>query len=231
MSDFLYTRQDLREWVQSQLSVGAGSTQFTPTRINMEINNAYILWACSKYNWKPLERAKTTSTKANSFYYDYPANFKLESISRLEISGKKYDKKDYDDFLQYKIDNPNDTNKRIFANHETFFFVFPTPATDGVNNLDIWGFIVPNVSDARAKPLTLDTDKTIFSDSAPEVNLAIVKQTLALLKPKAKDKKEGQIEDVEAAGILATAFNKTLGNKQTEQQLNNPMFSHTDFLK
>ncbi len=219
---------EIIQWVQSQLSVTGTSTQFTLTRIKAEINFAYI-WACSKFNWKKLERAKTTSTIAGAFYYDYPPNFRSESIFRLEIDGKPYDKKDYDDFLEYKRNYPTDTSTRIFANHESFVFVFPTPAANGVNNLDMWGYIIPNSTDARAKLLVADGDKTIFSDSEPEGNLAIAKQALAVLQAKGKDKKTGQIEDAEALGKLASIYNKIVGSRQTEQQLNQPIFDPPDF--
>ncbi len=223
MSDYLSTRQDIREWIQSQLSVGAGSSQFTPTRVNIEINNAY-LWACSKFNWKNLERTKSTSTKAGLDYYDYPPKFRLESINRLEIDGLPYNKKDYDDFLEYRRINPTDTSKRIFANHDSFYFVFPTPTADGNKNLDVRGFENPN-------PMALDTDKTIFSDSDPDANRAIAKQALATLKAKGKDKKQGQIEDAEALNILASIYNKALGSRQTEQQLDQPAFDVPDYFK
>lgn len=215
-------RQDIRKWIQSQLSVSETSTQFTPTRINDEINNAY-LWACSKFDWPKLSNAKVTSTIANCEYYDYPSTWRSESIKRLEIDGEPYAKKEFDDFLEYKRNYPTDTSKKIFANHDSYYFAFPTPMTNGVNNIDIYGFKNPTL-------LTADADKTIFSDSEPEANRAIAKQALAVLQAKGKDKKTGQIEDAEALGILATVYNKILGYRQTEQQLNQPLFDVPDFL-
>jgi len=154
------TFQDMYEWVQSQLSVTSSSTFFTLTRIKAEINNSYF-WASSLFNWPQLEDAKKTSTIAGQDYYDTPSIFRPDSIYRIEIDGEKYEPKSFEDFLDYRIENPNQTGEKIFANHGMQFFVFPTPTADGSYNISVWGL-------KTVSTLSNNNDTTIFYNGSVE---------------------------------------------------------------
>lgn len=214
------TFQEMYTELQSRLSVTENSTFYTLTRVKSAINNSY-LWAVALFIWPATQKAKTTSTVANQYYYDNPAGFRTDSIYRVEIDGLEYDPKSFEDFLDYRRDNPKNT-KRIFASHGKQFFVFPTPTADGDSNMDVWG-------QEAVTTLSADGDKTIFSDSEPEGNEAIVKQALSVLQAKGKDKKTGQIEDAEAKQILATIYSKQLSQKQKYQRLDHPKFDVPDY--
>ena len=206
--------------VQSDLSVTSSSTFYTLARIKSTINDAY-LWAGGLFLWPATRKAKTTSTVASQYYYDYPSSFRPDSIWRVEIDGEKFDPKSYEDYLDYKIENPSDDTP-IFASFGKQFFVFPTPTASGTNNLDIWG-------QENVTLLSSDDDKTIFSDSFPEGNEAVCKQALAVLQAKGKDKKTGQVEDAEAKGILATIYGQILKQQQKYQRLDHAFLDVPDF--
>lgn len=203
------------EGLQSRLSVTSSSTFYTLTRVKSAINDAYI-WAGGLFLWPATRKAKTTSTQEDQYYYDYPVGFKTDSVFRIDIDGQEYDPKSFEDFLDYRRDNPTST-KRIFASYGKQYFIFPTPTADGSNNLDVWGH-------EAVTTLSADGDKTIFSDSEPEGNEAIVKQALAVLQAKGKDKKLGQVEDAEAKQILAAIYSKQLAQQQKYQRLDHPKF-------
>ena len=210
-------------WVQSQLSVTSSSTFYTLTLIKSEINNTY-LWATSLFNWPQLEDAKKTSTVVNQDYYDYPSVWRPDSCFRLEIDNEKYDPKSFEDFLDYRLDNANETGTLIFANHGTQFWVFPTPTANGTNNLSAWGFKNPTA-------LSADADTTIFSSVDPTGNTAVCKQALAVLQAKGKDKKTSQVEDAEAKSILSTIYSKIASQQQKFQRLDHPKFDVPDYFR
>lgn len=219
MNDF----QSMYQWVQHQLSVTSSSTFYTLENIKKEINYAYF-WASSLFHWPQLEDAKKTSTMAGQDYYDTPTTFQPDSIYRLEIDDEKYKPKSFEDLLDYRLENPNDKDTKIFANHGMQFFVFPTPITDGNNNMSVWGLkTVENLSN--------DSDRTIFSDYDPLGNTAICKQALSSLLAKGKNKKTGQVEDAEAKNILATIYAKIARQQQKYQRLDHPFFEVPDFYR
>jgi hypothetical protein len=217
MQDF----EDMYTWVLSQLSASSSSTFYTLTIVKAEINYAYV-WAASLFNWPQLEDAKKTSTVASQDYYDTPSTFKPDSIYRMEIDDEKYDPKNFEDFLDYRIDNSTETDTLIFANHGMQFFVFPTPTSSGTNNMSAWGYTTVDT-------LVNTTDKTIFSDYDPAGNQAVCKQALASLQAKGKDKKTGQVEDAEAKSMLSIIYSKIASQQQKYQRLDHPKFEVPDY--
>src|ERR1035437_1323814 len=104
----MINRQDIETELQARLMIANNSVQFSTARITKLVQDAN-LWAGTLYFWPPLMRARIFSSKPNTQslnydYYDYPVDFLQNSVSRLYIGGKKYDKKAYPDFLDY-VDN------------------------------------------------------------------------------------------------------------------------------
>ena len=119
---------ELQTELQARLSVASSNTFWTPAMIKVWLNEANK-WACNYKKWPFTEKAVYTSSKANAFYYDYPLEFKSDSISRLEIEKsdgkmKEYKKVRYQDFMKYIRDNP-DGEDLIFSHihHQQYFLV------------------------------------------------------------------------------------------------------------
>ena len=197
----------------ARLMASTNSTLFPTARIQTLIKDAH-LWATSLYLWPQLERDKYTSTNGD-YYYDYPTDFRTDSISRIIIDDKEYDRKAFEDWLDYKLNNSTDTNTRIFADFGRQIFIFPTPGT-GTDNFDIWGSI-------QATQLSASGDKTIFSDHDDSGNEAIVKKALSVAIAKI-DKKLSQAEESEATNILSRIFRKVLQRQQRDQRKDHPQF-------
>lgn len=160
---------------------------------------------CDFRHWKVLELAKYTTTKANQEYYDYPAEFKVNSIYQLQVDGKEYTKKTWTEYQAFK--NTKSTEK-IFASHDNFYFINPTPTEAGKEIL-IFGI-------KKWVKLVLDTDTPILPS---EFDGAIVKIALAICLQKERRYNEAvaEINEVEApaspnipesGGILAKLSNR-----------------------
>jgi hypothetical protein len=196
---------DMQGAVQSDLTIGSESSLYPLTTVKLALNRAYRK-AGTLFRWPQLEDSKKTSTEEDQEYYDYPRNWRPDSIWKLTVDGVRYGETPdgspltFDDYLSWKEDNPSGTEKK-WANQWTRYFIHPTPTTDGDFNITIWG--IENVA-----TLTEDDDITIFSYSMPEGNEAIVLEAVAILKSKGEEEKQGQFRSDEAKQILAGSWDK-----------------------
>jgi hypothetical protein len=213
----MQTYSEMQTELLSRLMVAGNSTLFTTTRIQTLIKDAH-LWATSQYLWPQLERARTTSTTTD-YYYDYPSDFRTDSIVRVIIDSVKYERKAFEDFLDYKYNYPTHTDKKIFADYGRQIFIFPTPSA-GSNNFDVWGCI-------QATQMTVDASETIFSKSDDAGNEAIIKKALSVALAKINKNLSLQ-EENEARLILTGIWNKIAQRQQRDQRLDRPLFSVQD---
>jgi hypothetical protein len=215
------TFAEMRSELSSRLMVASNSTLFDTTRIAKLITDAHQ-WATSLFNWPQLEEAEYSDTVANQYYYDYPPDFRTDSISRIYVDSDRYDRKAFEDFLDYKENNPTATDKKIFADYGRQIFIFPTPATSGTANLEVYG-----TTQAEDEPEE-DTTYTIFSVHDDSGNEAIVKKALSVAIAKT-DKMRSVAEETEAIAILTRLWSKMAARQQRNQRLDHPMLDVPDY--
>ena len=224
------TFADLVEAVQDDINVGEESTLFSPSLIKRVINRAYRK-VSALFPWPELMDAKKTSTQNGQEYYDYPKNWRSNSIWKLTIldsdgNDDRYGEEpdgsplSFDDYLNWKEDNPDSTDKK-WANQWRRFFIWPVPTSAGTNNIHVWGIKVPS-------SLSADGDTTIFSYSTPELNESIELEAVAILKSKTDDDKSAQFRSIEAKQIAITAWNK-IKVENAKYEHNRPFFDVPDF--
>lgn len=219
------TLADLVQAVQDDLTVGDESTLYSPTLIKRVINRAYRKTS-GLFPWPELQDAKKTSTQANQEYYDYPVNWRSNSIWKLQVDGERYGEDpdgsplSFDDYLNWQLDNPDATDKK-WANQWRRYFFTPVPTTQGDNNIHVWGIKVPTA-------LSDNSDTTIFSYSTPEANEAIQLETVAILKSKGDNDKGAEFKSIEAKNILVVAWNKII-KENAKYEKNMPFFEVQDF--
>src|SRR3990167_28388 len=202
----------------SRLQVADNSTLYTTSSVQTLIKDAHM-WATALHPWPSLRKAKTTSTDG-SYYYDYPANFKTDSIFRVIIDEIEYNRKNFEDFLDFKENNSGRTDKKIFADFGRQIFIFPTPSI-GTDNFDVWG-------EYQVTQLSGASDTTIFTYSDETGNEAIVKKALSVALAKTNKQLATQ-EETEAKNILDGIYRKILQRQQRDQKLDQPMFNVPDF--
>lgn len=218
------TLSEMRGAVQSDLTAGAESTFYDPTSIDLAINRAYRKIGAKHY-WPELKDSKKTTTQANQNYYDYPSTWKSNSIWKLVINDIRYGESpdgsplSFDDYLNWKEDEPNSTDKR-WANQWRRYFASPTPTTAGLV-ICIWGY-------ETTTTLTEDKDDTVFSYHAQNLNEAIVLEASAILKAKGDLEKAGEFRSLEAKGIVADAW-KIIEKSNAKYEKDYPMFEVPDY--
>lgn len=230
------TLAQIRQAVQDDLTVGEESTLYNPSVIDRAINRAYRSKVASLFPWPELQDAKKTVTQANQDYYDYPSNWRSNSIWKLGISDDSAEDPRYgedpdgsplsfDDYLNWKEDNPDSTDKK-WANFGRKYFVSPTPTVagsliTGINVIYIWGIKVPTA-------LSDDGDTTVFSYSTPELNEAIELEAVGILKSKGDDDKGGQFKSLEAKQICTVSWKK-IAKENSKYEKIQPFFQVQDF--
>ena len=224
------TLADIRAAIQDDLTIGDESTLYSPNLIDRATNRAYRKVG-ALFPWPELQDAKKTSTQVNQEYYDYPTNWRSNSIWKLTIldsdnNDERYGEDpdgsplSFDDYLNWKEDNPDSTDKK-WANKWRRFFIWPVPTTLGNNNIHVWGIKVP-------ASLSADSDTTIFTYSTPEANEAIELEAVAILKSKGEDDKSAQFKSTEAKQILIGAWGK-IAREQAKYEKINPFFDVPDY--
>ena len=223
----MITRADIETEVVARAYIANNSTQFPPARVTKVVQDAN-LWAGTLHFWPSLQRARTFSSKPNTQnlaydYYDYPVDFLDNSISRLYIGGKKFDKKAFQDFLDY-VNNTAledttvapDPSKHYFADHARQFHVWPPVTVAGSNDGIVWGNIQP-------LQLGSPTDNTIFSLWDDAGNEAICKKALSILMGRL-DSGFSQEQAAEAIQLLEGIWAKVVTELQKAQRLAHPKF-------
>jgi len=213
------TRADMETELLARLQVANNSSMFPSTRLTTLIQNAYQ-WATTTWVWTDLVNGKFTSSVANNEYYDYPADFRSNTIMRLELDGVSYDRKAFEDYLAYKERNPSDQYK-MFASYGRYYFIHPTPSASGTNNITVWGSLM-------ADTLTLSTSTTIFTDNKVEGNEALVKKALAVALTRI-DKNLAKVEEQEAISLLTKIYVDEKAATQRDQRIQHPKFGIPDY--
>lgn len=218
------TFAEMLQAIQDDFNVGDESTLFSPTVIKRAINRSYRKCA-ALFPWPELMDAKTTTTVVSQYYYDYPQNWRSNSIWKLEVDDDRYGEDPdgsplkFDDYLNWKRDNPDSTDKK-WSNQERRYFFSPTPTIAGLS-ICIWGIKVPTA-------LSADADTTLFSYSTPEFNEAVVLEAEGILKAKKDDEKVGEFKSAEAKQILTSSWTK-IRQENSKYEKNMPFFEVQDF--
>lgn len=220
---------EMQTALQEDLTVTTASTLFPLTVQKRALNRSYIKSA-GLYRWPMLNDARKTSSVVNGEYYDFPTDWRPNSMWRLEIDGEVYGETPdgspmrYEDFLDWLADpaNANSTEKK-WAVQWKRFFVYPTTTSVGNNNISIWG-------QENVEALSADSDTTIFSYDLPECNEAIVLEAKAMLKKKSENVNTGQMFSGEALALLTTAFNK-IRQENSKMEKTRSSFQVPDFFR
>ncbi len=118
--------------LNDEISAAAISGFWSETAKKYQINKAGERVA-NFHNWKDLELAQYIMTFDSREYYDYPVQFKPNSIYYLTIDGEPYEMKG--SWREFEQERGNGVNK--FVSHDGFYFLDPIPA-DGLE-IVVWG--------------------------------------------------------------------------------------------
>lgn len=186
------TYKEIQDEVLARLAVTTTSTFFTLEQIKNWINQA-IRWACLYKKWPFTEGAKCCSSRAGRKYYDYPPEFRSDSIRRLEVDGEVYKKVSFSAFQKIVREDTAEEEK-VFSDYMRFYFIWPVIKENG-KIISVWG-------QQKPQKLEKDGDTTPFHSGEETGDEAIIKKTLSIALAKAKKYNEAAVEREEAKMLL-----------------------------
>lgn len=210
------TRGEILSRLKSELKMSSTSSKFSDTDLNDKIWDATI-WAADQFSWPQIERGVQRTTQAKE-YYNYPSEFKSDSVYLVTVDGVQYDFIEFDDFQKFKRNNPGNTQSKLASTFGRQYFIHPAP-TGTSQVINAWGLIQPaSYSD--------DNSKTIFSDSEASLNEAIMRKAKATCL---KSTAQAAAEETRALAILEKGFNRIKRRRARFQKKDSPKFEHTDY--
>lgn len=222
---------DLQAALQSDLTITGISTLFDLNTIKLAINRAYRKCA-GMYKWPGTRDALKTPAKAGYETYDYPQNWRPDSIWKVRVDGVDMgDPLTLKDYLYEQENNFPAGNKSIWANQNARYLITVNgtpPIADGDNNIEIWGFKFVN-------KLVADSDTTIFSYDMGECNEAVVLEALSILRTKGGEQpirlaryvQGALLLSMEAQQILTTAWGK-IAQENAKMEKTTPLLNIKD---
>lgn len=211
-----------RQALLDDLSLESTDTFLTTAILNRFINRA-VGWVADRKNWQQTQRGVMRSSEANQEYYNYPENYKSDSIERLTLDGNTHVKRTFVEYEKYKEENPTGT-KKIFADYRNRYFINPAPTTDGTNNIKLWIHEKPDT-------LSADADEHPFIDEQDlEEAIHLYALHLCYRKQGGSMKADAKSAMDEAKVLVEEVWNQQVKNRSNEQTEVAEQFEHTDFL-
>lgn len=172
----MQTTGDIKSEVLVLLGVSTSQAYYTDAILNAWIDKAHK-WAAAQYKW-PFTQLKDVTQSFNGEVYQYPTNFKSNSIRYLQVGGYRLDKLNYADYQIYREEQSNG-KERVFTDFQRQYYI--NPYIDVGGTITAWG---------QATPATLDgtdpTATTVFTYSEEEGNEALVEKCMSYANTKEK---------------------------------------------
>lgn len=173
------------------------------------------------HDWAQLERAVKRDSEANE-YYNYPENWKQDSIYKLKYNGDNYDKVKFADYLRYQEDEGSNSSDKIFSDFRNRFFINPAPTEVVTNGIVFWGqeYSDDMSADGDESPFTLENE-------IEEIIIELAIAT-ALKKSRGSMYTLGVARERDALTMLEVANRKIMKRKSSYKYKNREQFKRMD---
>lgn len=149
-------------------------------------------YCTARYKWPFSEVRDQTTSWAGAEETDYSSfgvDFKADSIKILQIDGKRLEKTSFEEYQNYREDEPSG-DERIFSDFSRVLFINPNCGLSGT--IAAFGQYLPTIDPTDA------TATTIFSTYDPEGNEAIIEKMTSYLKRREHLPDEAELHDQRA---------------------------------
>lgn len=216
------TNLELKTAVRDELSIASSSDLFFSDAYIQRIVNRAVKYAGSLYNWQQTQDARKRDSVAGQEYYNYPENWKTDSVFKVKFNGERYDPTNFDEYEQYQEENGASANDKIFADYKRQVFLNPVPTT--VAEITVWGHAIPDA-------MSGDSDTHPFAGEA-EIEEAIILYAQGLAKKKARGSYYAMgVQDIkDAEKKFKEEYDKQLEKQSHYQNKDLEIFEWVDML-
>ena len=171
------------------------------------------------HDWPHLERSMVRDSEVNE-YFNYPENWKQDSIYKLKYNGDDYEKVRFADYLRYQ-ENENASDK-IFSDFRNRFFINPAPTEVISRGIELWGqeYSDDMSDDSDESPFTMEIEIEEII-----IELAI---SMALKKSRGSFYAMGVARERDALVALERANVKIMKRQSSYRMKNREMFKRID---
>lgn len=218
------TRSEHRQAILDEVSLESTDTFLTTAILNRYYDRA-VRWLGGLKNWQQTQIAKkqtlTTVGDETDEYWDYPTNFKTDSIYRLEINGERYKPLTFEEYLNFKEDD-NTSTKKVFTDHRRQLFIYPTVSNADV--LSIWGHEIPALATGDSSTHPWENEQLLEE--------AINRYMLGLVFKKQQGSfyEKGKALHAEALALALQAWEQQQKSQAIKKTENAEAWEHVDFM-
>lgn len=212
---------ELKTAIRDDLSISAGDNFYGDAYIQRIANRA-VKWYAGLHPWQQTQYGYYRSSVAGQEYYNYPENFRTDSIWKLKFNSISYDRISFTEYLKYQEDHGSASSDKIFSDFRRQFFINPAPTT--VADIEIWGHLIPT-------DMSADADTHPFAgEQDPEEAILRYAIGLALKKGRGTMYEKG-VAEMNAAKSIADAVWEFQKKEQSKYQTKDiQMFEFTEIL-
>ena len=214
-------RSEIKNEIIVRGSIDTTSAFITEAMLNDWINQAHR-WSASYHKWpftEYMDKSQTYSSATEE--YNYPSNFKADSIRILKIGDDIFDKKNFYAYLKFKEDYP-DATRKFFSDFGRNYYVNTKSGASGT--IYTYGQYTPG-------NITNETSSTVFSGWEPEGDEAIVYRGLSLIMTKQRKFKDALVYEDRAKGILDEIWERVKDEQYGYQTHDKSMYKSFNVLK
>lgn len=214
---------DYQQAILDDLSITSSDAFYTTVQIKRAINRAYK-WVGGMRNWPQTEETYKRDSEAGQNYYNYPTNFKTDSIVELWYNGEIYDKTVWREYRNYLNENPRGQDK-LWSDLKRQYHINENMTLSSIENgIEITGHLIPDT-------LVNASDTTLFSGDS-NIENAIIKYAQSLLYKKGRGQMydRGVALEDEAKGLLGDAWAQVMKSQGDYGSKNGVIFKQIDVL-
>lgn len=138
-------------------------------------------WAATYKKWPITEGKETTTYSSSQEEYDYPEDWRPDSIRLLQVGGKRHQKLNFEDYQMFRENKP-DSKDRVYTDYRDIYFI--NPNTDASGTTTVWGQFTPYIDK------TDETAKTVFDGDMSDADEAIILRMLSYAMQREKKSRE-----------------------------------------
>lgn len=195
--------EDIKTDVINKLGISTTDAFYTDAILNSWIRQG-TRWATAYKKWPFTEgRVSTTFTTGsgeNSDEWSFEG-YKADSFRILTVGGKRFTKLNFDDYLIFREEEPQSTD-RVYSDFGRLVFI--NPNADASGTLTAYGQLQPVDIDVTDLSAT-----TVFSAGDEEGNEAIVEEVLAYAHTRERKESLANFHHQRAIQILDSLWERT----------------------
>lgn len=214
---------ELQQTLLDDLSATTSDAFYTTAYIKRVINRAHK-WVAGMRNWPQTEETYKRDSEVGQNYYNYPTNFKTDSIVELSYNGVIYDKTVWRDYRRYLVDNPTGQDK-IWSDLKRQYHINENVALSAITDgIEITGHLIPD-------SMVNGTDTTLFTGDS-NIENAIIKYAQSLIYKKGRGQMydRGIALEEDAKALLGDAWSQIMKSQGDYASKNGVVFNQIDVL-